>query len=145
MSGNQKRLIKVQGTMAGITVLLSAFLIPMWGIVGAAVSIAATAALSNAWYLRELRSSLGMSPYNRDYLHLIPAAAASLAAALVLHSTMGWVRPEWAVIALSGGVCYALLLTITVTMGLGDDDRLIARSILARIRTSFGKPRVNAA
>jgi O-antigen/teichoic acid export membrane protein len=145
MSGNQRRLIKVQGTMAGITVLLSAFLIPMWGIVGAAVSIAATAALSNAWYLRELRSSLGMSPYNRDYLHLIPAAAASLAAALVLHSTMGWVRPEWAVIALSGGVCYALVLTITVTMGLGDDDRLIARSILARIRTSFGKPRVNAA
>jgi O-antigen/teichoic acid export membrane protein len=141
MSGNQKRLVKVQATMAGLTVLLTALLIPIWGIAGAALSIAATTVSSNVWYLREVRRSLAMSPYNRGYLQILPAAVASLAAALVLRSTLAWVRPEWTVIALSGGLSFALLLGIIVTMGLGDDDRLIVQAALARIRGAFGKRR----
>jgi O-antigen/teichoic acid export membrane protein len=144
MSGNQKRLIKVQAMMAGVTVLLSAFTIPMWGIAGAALSWAVTTALSNAWYLRELRCSLGISPYNRGYLRLLLPAAAIVGATLVLRSTMEWVRPEWIIIALSGGICYALFLGIVIAMGLDDDDRLVGRAALARIRSSFGKPTVNA-
>ena len=134
MSGNQKRLIKVQAVMTGVTILLNAVLIPKWGITGAALSSAITNAASNTWYLRELKHSLGMSPYNRSYLRLLPPALASIAAAFILRSTLGGIRPEWMLIVLSGIVSYALLLSIVVAMGLNSDDRIITRALLARIR-----------
>jgi O-antigen/teichoic acid export membrane protein len=132
MSGNQKRLIKVQGAMAAITILLNIILIPKLGITGAALSSAITNAASNVWYLRELRKALGMSPYNRSYSRLLPPAAACITVALVLRSTLGWVRPEWAVVVLSGVVCYAVMLSVALAMGLNDDDRIIARAVMAR-------------
>lgn len=144
MSGNQKRLIKVQTIMAGMNVLLSVLLIPGWGMTGAALSCAITTSLSNVWYLRELMSSLALSPYNRSYLRLLPPVAVMIAAALLLRSVMGWVTPEWAVIVLSASVCYALLFGIALIMGLGDDDRFIVQIVSARISSSFGKPSANA-
>jgi O-antigen/teichoic acid export membrane protein len=134
MSGNQKRLIRVQAAMTGITLLLNVVLIPKWGITGAALSSAVTNAASNVWYLRELRRALGMSPYNRSYLRLLPGAVACIAVALVLRSTMGWVRPEWSLVVLSGVVSYAAFLSVVLAMGLDDDDRVIARAVLARFR-----------
>jgi O-antigen/teichoic acid export membrane protein len=137
MSGNQKRLIRAQAAMTGITLLSNAALIPKWGITGAALSSAVTNALSNVWYLRELRRCLGMSPYNRSYFRLLPPAVASITAVLVLRSALGWVRPEWIVIVLSGVVSYVLLLSVAYGMGLNDDDRVIAQAVLARLRKQF--------
>ena len=134
MSGNQNRLIKVQAAMTGITLLLNAALIPRYGITGAAFASAFTNVVSNVWYLRELRESLAMSPYNRSYLRLLAPAAVVIAAALVLRSTMAWVRPQWTVAVLSGIVGYALLLGGATVMGLNDDDRIVTRAVLARFR-----------
>lgn len=134
MSGNQKRLIKVQGAMTGVTLLLNATLIPVLGITGAALSSAVTNVVSNVWYLRELRDTLGMSPYNRNYWRLVPPSAACIAVALALRSTLKWVRPEWSVIILSGVVCYAVLLTVALAMGLDSDDRVVTQAVRARFR-----------
>src|SRR5450755_4548102 len=134
MSGNQGRLIRVQAAMTAITLLLNALLIPRWGITGAALSSAITNAATNTWYLRELRSSLRMSPYNRSYLRLLPPAVACVAAAMALRSTLTWVRPEWLVIVLSGAVSLAVLLGVTLAMGLSADDRVIASAVMARLR-----------
>jgi O-antigen/teichoic acid export membrane protein len=134
MSGNQKRLIRVQAAMTAITIVLNAVLIPLWGITGAAISSALTNAATNLWFLRELRSSLHMSPYNRGYLRLLLPAVACVGAALALRSVLAWVRPEWIVIVLSGAVSMALLLGVALAMGLSEDDRVIARAVMARFR-----------
>jgi len=134
MSGNQSRLIRVQAAMTAITLVLNAVLIPRWGITGAALSSAITNAATNTWYLRELRSSLRMSPYNRSYLRLLPPAVACIAAAMALRSTLAWVRPEWLVVVLSGAVTLAVLLGLSLAMGLTADDRVIASAVMARFR-----------
>ena len=135
MSGNQSRLIRVQGAMTAVTLLLNALLIPRWGIVGAALSSAITNAATNTWYLRELRSSLRMSPYNRGYFRLLPPAAACIAAAMVMRFALAWVRPDWIVIVLSGAVCLGVLLGVTLVMGLSEDDKIITNAVMARFRS----------
>ena len=72
MSGNQKRLVKIQMVMATVVVALNVALIPAMGIMGAAIASAVTNGLSNLWYLREVKNVLHMSPYNRGYSRLIP-------------------------------------------------------------------------
>src|SRR4029077_4879143 len=47
MSGNQRRLIRVQAVMAVVMVVLNLLLIPRWGIVGAAVGASATNVVTN--------------------------------------------------------------------------------------------------
>ena len=137
MSGNQKRLIRIQAVMTGITILLNVVLFLKWGITGAALSSAITNAVSNLWFLREIGNSLGMSPYNRSYWRLLPPTLASIAAVLVLRFGPGGVKHEWIVIVLSGVLSYAMFLSIAAAMGLNDDDRVVTRAVLARIRSSF--------
>ena len=50
MSGQQRRLIRIQMVMACVMIALSLFLIPSWGLVGAATAAALTNAMSNIWY-----------------------------------------------------------------------------------------------
>jgi O-antigen/teichoic acid export membrane protein len=128
-------LIRVQAAMTAITLVLNAVLIPWWGITGAALSSAITNAATNTWYLHELRSSLRMSPYNRGYLRLLPPAVACITAAMVLRYTLAWVRPESLVIVLSGAVCLAVLLGVTLAMGLSADDKVILSAVMARFRS----------
>src|SRR5258708_27953967 len=68
MSGNQRRLIRIQAIMACVMVLLSVVLIPRWGIAGAAVGAALTNVFTNIWYLAEVRRTLGLFPFTRRYL-----------------------------------------------------------------------------
>lgn len=86
------------------------------------------------WYLREIRNSLGMSPYNRSYWRLLPPALASIAAVLVLRSRVSGVNHEWIFIALGGVLSYAVFLGVAMAMGLNDDDRIVTRAVLARFR-----------
>ncbi len=134
MSGNQKRLIKVQAAMTVVTLLLNIALIPRLGITGAALSSALTNAASNTWFLRELRSSLHMSPYNRSYFRLLPPAAASIGVAFILRFALAGVSRQWMVMMLSGVVSYIVLLGVALAMGLNDDDRVIVRALAARFR-----------
>src|SRR5271169_1587915 len=65
MSGNQRRLVRVQAAMAVVMVVLSVRLVPLWGALGAAVAAAITNAGVNGWNLLEVRAALKMTPYNR--------------------------------------------------------------------------------
>ena len=134
MSGNQRRLIKVQVTMAGVMVLLNLLLIPAWGIVGAAVAAATVNIGTNGWNLREVRRSLGFSPYNRSYIQLVPPLLALLIATLALKVGLAYVRPQWAVIILAIAVAYLIFLGVMFSFGLSADDELIVNAIWSRIR-----------
>jgi O-antigen/teichoic acid export membrane protein len=84
MSGNQKRLMKVQAAAAILSVITNVCLIPVLGIVGAAVAAALVNVGSNLWNLVEVRRALQLSPYNRGYYKLlIPTGLTAGALALL--------------------------------------------------------------
>jgi O-antigen/teichoic acid export membrane protein len=139
MSGNEKRLIRVQTAIAAVMVVLSIALVPLWGMVGAAVAAALTNVGINVWNLLQVRAALQLSPYNRSYLHLLPPTAASLAVTLLLKNNSAFFRHDWVMVAVSGMLAYLTFAGIVFAFGLNADDRLIARAIWIRILGVFGK------
>jgi O-antigen/teichoic acid export membrane protein len=146
MSGNQRRLIKVQSTAALFMVAANLILIPSFGITGAAIAAASTIAFSNIWYLKEVHSALGLTQYNGSYLRLLPAVSACVATALVLRSGLGSVRPAWIILFVNMALVYPVFIATTLLTGLKDEDRLLARAVWARLRGRFdgssARPRV---
>jgi len=141
MSGNQRRLVRVQATMAAVMVILSFQLVPRWGVLGAAVAAAITNVGTNAWNLVEVRKALKLSPYNRSYLKLLPSVGSALLITLPLSLLMTkapfFLRADWVVIVISLVMAYGAFSAVTFAMGLDADDRLIANAVWARARGFF--------
>jgi O-antigen/teichoic acid export membrane protein len=139
MSGNQKRLIKVQVIMAGMMLVANLLLVPRWGVIGAAAVGAAVNVCTNLWCLREVRESLRMSPYNRSYLRLWLPAGGTIAATLLLRAGLKAVRPEWVVILIGLTVAYVVFTGTAWALCLNTDDELIAKAAWSRLRGTFQK------
>jgi len=137
MSGNQGRLIKVQASGGILMLVLSSLLIPLWGIVGAGVAAAVVNVVTNAWCLREVRSSLRLSPYNASYFRLLPPFLATAVTLLALKLFVPFLQPGWAFILLSLFLGYCVFLGVALVVGLNGDDQLIAMAIWTRARGSF--------
>jgi O-antigen/teichoic acid export membrane protein len=138
MSGNEKRLIKVQAVMAAVMVGLSIALVPLLGGVGAAVAAAVTTVGINLWNLVEVRHCLGLSPYNRGYIHLVPPTLVVLAVTVVLRMNSRVFGRDWAAAAAALLVAYVVFACVTLVVGLDADDRLIATAIWSRLRAAAG-------
>jgi O-antigen/teichoic acid export membrane protein len=134
MSGHQRRLLQVQTTMAGVMAVANIALIPVWGIVGAAVAAAITNAGINAWNFLNVRRVLGLSPFSRSFARLLAPAAASVLLALLVKRQQGLFGHDWLVIGVSLLVTYAVFAGVAAAMGLDADDRLIVNAFWARIR-----------
>jgi O-antigen/teichoic acid export membrane protein len=141
MSGNERRLVKVQTAMAAVMVVLCATLVPARGIVGAAVAAAITNAGINLWNLFEVRKALGLSPYNRGYFRLLPATAATLFITLMLQRYSNVFRHDWLAVGVALALAYSVFACLIFVVGLDADDRLIATAIWARVRGAFIRPR----
>ena len=132
MSGNQRRLIRVQTLMAVGMVMMNILLIPRFGILGAALAAAFTNAITNVLYLREVKSALGLLPYNRTYLRLALPAVATAAALVVLRMLAKDLHP-WIVLLSALAGSYAVFTGLAVTAGLDPDDRAVANAVYERI------------
>jgi O-antigen/teichoic acid export membrane protein len=139
MSGNQRRLIRVQAVMAVVMVVLCIELVPLWGALGAAVAAAITNAGTNAWNLLEVRNALHLSPYNRSYLKLLPSIGSALLIALLVRKASVVMRHDWVGIVVALLLAYAAFAIATLAMGLDSDDRLIADAVWTRLRGAFGQ------
>jgi O-antigen/teichoic acid export membrane protein len=137
MSGNERRLIRVQMVMAAVMVALSAALVPLWGIVGAAVAAAVTNVGVNGWNLLEVRRVLGLSPYNHGYLRLLPPAVLMLVVTLALKAYAEVFRHDWLAVGVALVAAYAVFAAVVLFLGLDADDRLITRAIWSRVRGAF--------
>jgi O-antigen/teichoic acid export membrane protein len=136
MSGNQRRLIRVQAVMAVVTVLLCLKLVPLWGALGAAVAAAISNAGTNAWNLMEVRKAMKLNPYNRSYLKLLPPTASALMVILVGKSA-AIIGADWVRIIVTLLLAYGAFSTVALASGLDADDRLIANAIWTRVRATF--------
>ncbi len=130
--------------MACLMVILSVTLVPAWGIVGAAVAAAITNVGVNTWNLLEVRKALGISPYNRGYLRLVPPTIAALIVTLSVKRYSHVLNRDWLAVGVALGLAYCLFAAIVLMTGLDDDDRLIATAMWSRIRGAFVRTGVEA-
>jgi O-antigen/teichoic acid export membrane protein len=137
MSGYERRLLKVEAVMGSVMVVLSIALVPLWGITGAAVAAAVTNVGVNVWNLLAVRQTLGISPYNRGYLGLLPPTVAVALVSLVLKRYAAVFRHDWLVGGVALVLAYGLFSIMIFMRGLDPDDKLIANAIWARIRGAF--------
>ena len=144
MSGNQRRLIKVQFAMAGLSVLVNVTLIPSLGIAGAALAAACVNVGGNLWNLSEVRKALRISPYNRGYFTLlIPTAFATATVLLLRFYTASFTHP-WLAIALALLLSYVVFSGLALAYALDPDDRMIALSVWSQVRGGIQKWGVSA-
>jgi O-antigen/teichoic acid export membrane protein len=139
MSGNQRRLMKVQFAMAGVSLLVNITLIPALGIVGAALAAGLINVGGNLWNLSEVRKALRISPYNRSYFALVLPAGITAAAAVVLRFCTASTGHPWVVILLALTLSYALFCGLALAYSLNPDDRMIARSAWSQLRGGLQK------
>ena len=134
MSGNQKRLLRVQMGMAAVMTATSIALVPVWGIVGASIAGAITNAGTNIWNLREVRKALGLSPFSRSYLRLLGPTVVTTLVALGLKREADIFRHNWLAIGISLLASYLVFAAVVAALGLDEDDRLVATAMWARVR-----------
>lgn len=140
MSGNEKRLLKVEIIMVTVMVICSAALIPVWGIIGAAAAAAITNVGMNVLNLMVVRRALGILPYNRSYWGLLLPTVSIFALILVLKKYSFLFRHDWLAVGASLAVAYCVFTVVFFfTAGLDSDDRLIASAIWSRMRGAFGR------
>lgn len=136
MSGNQRRLLRVQVAMTAVMTVAGIALVPLWGIVGAAVAAAIGNAGTNTWNLFEVRRVLGFSPFSRSYLRLLVPTMATLLTALGLRFEGSIFRSDWFAIAAGLIGSYLVFAGAVAAMGLDEDDRLVARALWSRVLQS---------
>lgn len=137
MSGNQRRLMKVQFTMVAISLFVNVSLIPVFGIVGAALAAAAINVAGNVWNLMEVKKALDIFPYNRSYFAL--AVPGAFAAAIVL-SVRVWTASTlhpWSGILFALVLSYLGFVGCAVKFALDADDQMIVESAWHQVRSNF--------
>jgi O-antigen/teichoic acid export membrane protein len=130
MSGNQKKLLRVQSVMALLLIAINLLLIPRYGL-GAAVAAATIAVTTNLLCLWEVRRSLGISPSLNKYRGLIVPAALTTASILLIRNFVRTPWPHWWIIGAALIVSYVVFIASSLWF-LDDDDREIAEAIRYR-------------
>jgi O-antigen/teichoic acid export membrane protein len=139
MSGNQRRLIKVQFVMAGISVLVNISLIPVLGIVGAVLAASCVNVVGNLWNLHEVRKALRISPYNRSYYPLLIPTAFVAIGLVGLRLWMASSVHQWAVVLMALVLSYIVFCSLAAAFALDRDDRMIAASAWSQLRAGLQK------
>jgi O-antigen/teichoic acid export membrane protein len=139
MSGNQRRLLRVLASMAAVMVVANIWLIPIWGITGAAVAAAITNAGTNVWNLLLVRKVFGFSPFGSSFVRLLAPAVASVFVAIAVKRDANMLGHDWLVIVLSIVGTYGIFAGVTAMLGIDSDDRLIVDAVWSRIWRSDSK------
>jgi O-antigen/teichoic acid export membrane protein len=133
MSGNQRRLIRVQAVMAAAIVLLDVVMIPLLGLIGAALVGSIVNVVSNLWYLAEVRQALGITPYDRSYVALLaPTLAVSFWLMVVRYVGYTHLSAFWVAAAIAGS--YPVFMGGMLLFGLDSDDQIVLGGVWTRVR-----------
>jgi len=105
---------------------------------GAIVVSAATNAAINLLYLREVKATLGLTPYNRSYIRLLlPVLGSAAIIALVRMEERLFYTEALAIVA-GLSLAYLAFIALVLRAGLDEDDRLVAGAIGSRVRGMVG-------
>jgi O-antigen/teichoic acid export membrane protein len=139
MSGNQVQLMKIEAVSAALMVGLNIFLVPRFGIAGAAIAATVTTVATNVWALISVRRILKVFPYNAGYLKLMWPSAFAIAGTLSLARVMGGTHAPWK--AAGAGLLFAYIIFVATIFlfGLDQDDHELAKIAWTRVGQSFRK------
>jgi O-antigen/teichoic acid export membrane protein len=112
-------------------------LIPIYGVVGAAVANATALAVMNVLRVVQMRRRLGFRVYDARFLKPLGAGALAGVIAYVLPSPWTGV----ARLALRGGVLLAVYFATLLVLRVEPEDRDVARAALRRVRPAPAPPR----
>jgi O-antigen/teichoic acid export membrane protein len=143
MSGNQRRLIKVQAAMAVVAVIASIVLIPTAGIVGAAVASALVNVATNIWYMHEVKHALRTPMLRRAYTSLLFPCCTTVGFVAAIRVAAPSFTQEWLVIIAAVLLAYAVFALVLLACGLDQEDRTIAVAAWGRMREILART-VNA-
>jgi O-antigen/teichoic acid export membrane protein len=132
MSGLQNQLFIISGVSLGVGAAMCIFLIPRWGIVGAAVATAVSIAGMFACAIYVGKRELNMLPYDRRYWKGLVASAAAIGALLLVRQ-FNISSPLMNLVALSfvGTTVFAAALWLG---GLDEEDKHFIKMLQARLK-----------
>ena len=134
MSGHS-RLVMTNTVVMGVALLATtAFLIPFWGMTGAAIAAASTFILTNLIRVIQVWRLHHVQPYTWGLAKPIAAAATATGIVLMLHNSA--VMLPSPVLGLALGMLY---LSGLLLLGINQQDRLVLQSLLSRFRSFFGE------
>lgn len=117
---------------------LSFYLIPSWGLIGAAVVALAGEGVVNLLRFFEVYILLRILPYNQSFIKPLVASALSLICVLVLGI---WIPPQTSVIytMINIGVLFLVYIVATLLLGLSDEERAMLAILSRRTRLLVSK------
>ncbi|HYW68559.1 MAG TPA: flippase [bacterium] len=137
MTGHQKWNVYNAIALAVISVGLTVLLVPRMGIAGAALAAGSAQALIKIARMVQVRFLLKLSPYDRSSMKVGATAVVSLALAVLARAYIELPRGvEWSLAVAAASVLVVALLT--VAMGVKEEDRLVLRTVLRKVRRSRG-------
>ena len=143
MSGQQMQMIKIQAANAGLMIGLSLYLVPRWGVTGAALASAITVATTNLWSLLAVRRTLQLFPYHAGYFKLaLPLLVSTGILVALIHASVG-IDSHWKMAALALVGAYVSFLGTLLMFGLDAEDRQIAQIVWTRMTPSLPRNEVS--
>jgi len=133
MSGQQIQMIKIQAANSALLIGLSLFLVPRFGMTGAAWASAITVSTTNLWSLVAVRRSLKMFPFHGGYFKLaLPTLLSTGILAGLSHASIG-VHSHWKMAGLALVCAYVSFLGTLLLGGLDRDDRQIVHMVWTNV------------
>ncbi len=133
MSGHPYMKLVGDLTMAIANIVLNFFLIPRWGIMGAATATAISIAAVHILRVGQVWWLLKLSPYNGRFLKVLLAGALAGAAGMTLHSwATGW--HYLVTLTAMGAAMTIVYLALLIIFGLEPEDRSILNGAIKKIR-----------
>lgn len=116
-----------------LTVTLNWVLIPLYGIIGAAIANAVTLGVLNLMRLAQIYGAMKIHPFSRGFFITTGIAMISLASFLALNKIMILESATLRMLFMGGGfvVLYSVL---TALFGLGSEERLLLNEVIVKIK-----------
>lgn len=131
MAGHQRLTLWNGLPAVALNLGLSLWLVPAWGVTGAAVANGAAMALANLVALAQVRAVLGIHPFDRRLLK--PLVAAAVPAGVGLLAVAAGLGP-WPAVAVGGAVGGLGFLAALAGLGFDADDRVVIDAVRRRLR-----------
>lgn len=113
-------------------IALNLFLIPRYGVLGAAIATAISLAVINVVGLIEVKLLIGIWPYRLSYLKLVAAAVVTAALNLYLRARLPELEFIQIVLLLIG--TFVVFLGVLALLGIEEDDRMLIGRMMGRAR-----------
>ncbi len=137
MSDQQRRMVRAQAIVVGVTLLLNFALIPRWGMIGAAAASVATTACMNLLLLWDVKKKLRLFPSVHGYFCLLVPAAVTVAVLFAVRFFLRSAVSEILLVALGFSMGYIVFALAAWRFALEPQDWDLGKTAYGRIRDMF--------